>query len=43
MVDVMCTSHRNKRNPFHVIETNELEVKMTVGWEKEITVSLASE
>lgn len=43
MVDVMCMSQRDKRNLFRVIETNELEVKMTVGWEKEITVSLARE
>lgn len=34
MVDVMCMSRRDKRNFFHVIETDELGVKMIVGWEK---------
>lgn len=43
MVAATCMSPRDERNLFLAIETNELEVQMTVGWEKEIMISLAME
>lgn len=32
MVTVMCMSQRDERNLFCAVETDELQIKMTVGW-----------